>query len=288
MSETILKTPKTFDEQVEILKTHGVIIHDDEQCKSFLSKVNYYRLSGYFLPFFRDNAVISFDIIRNVYNFDQEMRNLIFKSIEKIEIFIRTQIAYFFSHEYDAEGYLQRENFNEQFAFDKFEKRFRSCIRENRKSPVIKHHKKKYHSHFPLWTVIDYFSLGMLSYFYTGMKKPDKQYLAENMYHIDHKTLSGWMKSLADLRNRCAHYARLYYWSFPSVPAVRRRDKEIHLNHKLFSQLYMLKELYPVPDQWNREFFLPLYDLIDKYKTSIRLKDIGFPDNWISILNQES
>ncbi len=48
----------------------------------------------------------------------------------------------------------------------------------------------------------------------------------------------------------------------------------------------MLKQLYPEPDQWNYKFFLPLYDLIDHYKTSIRLKDIGFPDHWTEILSE--
>lgn len=126
MSEIILKSPTTFDEQVEILKKHGVSILDDAQCKKFLSQVNYYRLSGYLLPFSSDDAAISFDAVRDIYKFDCEIRNLIFKNIEKIEIFMRTQIVYYFSHQYSAEGYLQRDNFNEKFDFDQFTKRYQA------------------------------------------------------------------------------------------------------------------------------------------------------------------
>ena len=83
-------------------------------------------MSGYLLPFSSDDAAISFDAVRDIYKFDCEIRNLIFKNIEKIEIFMRTQIVYYFSHQYGAEGYLQRDNFNEKFDFDQFTKRYQA------------------------------------------------------------------------------------------------------------------------------------------------------------------
>ena len=47
----IMKLPKTYEEQVEIIKKKGFIVDDDKMCKSFLKQANYYRLSAYFLPF---------------------------------------------------------------------------------------------------------------------------------------------------------------------------------------------------------------------------------------------
>ena len=50
--ETVMmKSPKTYEEQVKIIKRKGFIVDDDEACKSFLKQANYYRLSAYFLPF---------------------------------------------------------------------------------------------------------------------------------------------------------------------------------------------------------------------------------------------
>lgn len=164
-----------------------------------------------------------------------------------------------------------------------FIRHFNRCIDDNKRSPVIIHHKNVYGDHYPLWTVIDYFSLGMLSRFYSDLKNPDKAYLAKQMYHLNYQTLSSWLFCLTILRNRCAHYARLYYWIFPSMAKRSRKDTFVP-DRSLFSQLMMLKELYPTPDDWNREFYLPLFYLVDKYRTSIRLEHIGFPENWTELL----
>lgn len=39
-----LKQPKTFEEQVAILKQHGCVIDDEETCIRVLANVNYYSL----------------------------------------------------------------------------------------------------------------------------------------------------------------------------------------------------------------------------------------------------
>ncbi|WP_161487298.1 hypothetical protein [Butyrivibrio hungatei] len=46
-----LKKSKTYKEQVEILRNKGLKINDSSNVISFLNHVNYYRFSGYFLPF---------------------------------------------------------------------------------------------------------------------------------------------------------------------------------------------------------------------------------------------
>ena len=48
-----LKKPTTFNEQVKLLKKKNIIIADEASCINFLAKTNYYRLSGYYLPFIR-------------------------------------------------------------------------------------------------------------------------------------------------------------------------------------------------------------------------------------------
>ncbi len=48
-----LKKPTTFDEQVELLKQKNITVKDRDVCINFLSKTNYYRLTGYYLAFIR-------------------------------------------------------------------------------------------------------------------------------------------------------------------------------------------------------------------------------------------
>lgn len=47
----IIKQPKTYEQQVELIKEKGFIVNNDTECISFLKQANYYRLSAYFLPF---------------------------------------------------------------------------------------------------------------------------------------------------------------------------------------------------------------------------------------------
>ena len=44
----------TFDEQVDKLAAHGMIITDRGKAKDVLKRVNYYRFTGYALQFRRD------------------------------------------------------------------------------------------------------------------------------------------------------------------------------------------------------------------------------------------
>lgn len=47
---------KTIDEQLEILRSRGLSITDDEKAKEFLLHNNYYRISGYSLTLRRNDT----------------------------------------------------------------------------------------------------------------------------------------------------------------------------------------------------------------------------------------
>lgn len=285
-----LKKPTTFEEQVELLKKKNIIITDKDSCIDFLSKTNYYRLTGYYLPFIRKKEEkcfidLKFERIQNIYAFDAELRNLISFAIEKIEIHVRTQLAYFHAHTYGAEGYMNASSFNKKHDHPAYLKHIEMCISENSNTLVIEHHKKHYGSHIPIWAIIEFFSIGMLSYFYRGMKNCDKAKIAQDTYGVNYQTMESWLRCLTDLRNRCAHYSRLYYWIFPAIPKMPAMESYIP-TRRLFAQLYMLKLMYPDKEKWNDEFIKPLIKLVQKYKNDISLRHIGFPYHWKSMLKQ--
>ena len=283
-----LKKPTTFNEQVELLKRKNIVVKDRDACIDFLSKTNYYRLTGYYLPFVRkieEKCFIELDFqrIQNIYSFDAELRNLISFAIEKIEVHIRTQLAYRHAHSYGAEGYMNSSSFNKRHNHAAYMKHVNACVSENANTLVVKHHNENYDGHFPIWTIIVFFSVGMLSYFYRGMKNFDKAKMAEDVYGVNYQILESWLRCLTDLRNRCAHYSRLYYWIFPATPKMPSKEKYIP-TRRLFAQLYMLKLMYPDKESWNYEFLKPLAKLVKKYKNDISLKHLDFPYRWKSML----
>lgn len=48
---TYNKPPLTFQQQVELLKSRGLEITDEQRAIRHLSHISYYRLSAYMLPF---------------------------------------------------------------------------------------------------------------------------------------------------------------------------------------------------------------------------------------------
>ena len=296
--ENQIKPAKTYDEQCEILEERG--IKTDSSTALILSQINYYRFSGYIYPFLNKTTgicdpSISFSRIAAIYSFDAEVRSLIFNAIEKIEIMLRTRLAYHFAHTYSPLGYLDNANHGKNFDDVKFQTLIDRCIEENKNSPVVIHHINKYDGKFPVWVIIEYFTLGMLSRFYRDLKPIDKKSIARSCFNTSYKKLDGWMRCITDLRNRCAHYSRLYNWNFTAVPSLSYNDikipnpenqngnDKIIVNHKLFSQICLLKAMYP-SNQWDADFADPFYSLLNEYLGRVDLQHIGFPEDWVAFL----
>ena len=99
MSEAhLIKSFKTYADQVCILKDRGMIIDDPQKTETILSTINYYRLSGYWYPFMDKkhsyfNQKISFQDILDLYNYDMQLRMYLFNQLSKIEIAFRTLIG---------------------------------------------------------------------------------------------------------------------------------------------------------------------------------------------------
>ena len=273
---------------VKILQSKNIIIANDISAKAFLNRVNYYRLSGYFLPFQVNGhgplfSNIEFERLIAIYEFDEQLRNLIAGAVDEIEIYLRTQLSYYHAHKYGEEGYMDAANYNSKHNHASFTNRVNSCIKENSRTLVVKHHMNKYAGHFPIWVIIEYFSMGMISYFYSDMPNNDKTTIAQNLYGVNYQVMESWLRCLTDLRNKCAHYSRLYYWIFPALPKMPQSEKYIP-TRRLFAQLYMLKLMYPDHSKWNNEVCKSLVKLVNKYKPYISMNHLDFPYRWKSML----
>ena len=273
-----LKPFFSYEQQVGELRKKGIIIDCDE-CLRFLQDVNYYRLSAFFLPYKGNLCGVHFSQIVKLYEFDSNLRALLDPIIESIEIRFRSRIAYMFSERYGAEGYLEPSSFSSRHNRDTFITHITKCLKENRQSVVIKHHEEKYSGHYPLWVLIEFFSMGMLSYFFSDMKRADKKALVKSMgYDRSDKEIESWLRCLTILRNKCAHYSRLYYAVFTSVPLFNE-GLDPAIARTLYPQLLMLKHLAQGNVDWNR-FASSFQALINEYKDSIELEHIGLPGDW--------
>lgn len=282
-----LKLPTTFDEQLELLQKRNCIVSDPAFCKRVLQHINYYRFTAYFLPFKIEDGTYkegtSFHRVYRIYEFDRKMRRALFSAIEQVEIYLRTQLAYFHAHKYGALGYMDAANYGSKHNHERFRELFSDEIRHSKNVPFVKHHYEKYDGNFPVWVATELFSFGMLSCFYRDMKTADKKQIARSLYQTTYGNIDSWLRCCTDLRNICAHYGRLYYRVFSAVPTTPDCFPRT-LERRLFDNIAMLRFLYPDRDRWNNEVLTFIAALLEEYAGDIELTHIGFPDDWEDLL----
>ena len=289
-----VKQHNTYEEQVNKMISRGCIVTNKENAINVLKRVNYYRLSAYFLPYKgADDLYIdgtNFETIYGIYSFDQKLTVMLYGLIEEIEVFIKTQISYYHSMTYGALGYLDNNNFSTTKSDKHTEliKKFESDVQNNKDTLFVKHHINNYDGKFPLWVAVELFTLGNTSQFYAQMKAADQKAICRNMkeitsYTYTYKQLESLLFCLTHLRNKCAHFSRLYFYKFgtaPNFPDYVKKNISIDIcNLKIYQYLYVLKLLMPVSEHWN-SFVADLEALLDKYSEQVSLNHIGFPDNW--------
>lgn len=291
----VLKRPTTFKEQVSILsKDRNLIIDDEQYAELILSRLNYYRFSGYFRFFykceneFKENT--RFEDIYNLYNFDIELRRLIMDLTEEIEINFRTYIAYYIAHEFEPEGYMDPDNFYDKDKHSEFINIVYKKVRRYKHKEYIKHHENKYKGKLPIWVLVEILSFTDLSLLYSNLKIADQKKIIMNNYSdkrvtANAKEVKNWIRVLCDLRNLCAHYERLCNVRMANGIKLPLEYKDKFFNNTLFSALIILNILIIRDNIWS-EFLQKLISIIEKYKFE-NMEYMGFPQDWRIILDRK-
>ena len=262
---------KTVEEQIEILKSRGLIIKDEERALSFLKNNNYYELINGYKDFFIDKNKteeekkdvyrndIAFEDIVSLYEFDFETRAIILKGILKIENIIKTKLAYYFSEKYNQEyNYLNIHNYNDKIKSVKIIADISNIIKINMVSSksedmrnILEYYLEK-HQNVPLWVLIKKFTFGKLSKFYSALIEEiqfkicddiEEFYLKEynKSISMNNKTLSQMLEFINIVRNICAHNEKLYNIRYKKIKNVSYSHIKRDCQGKLFDVIIILK-----------------------------------------------
>jgi len=297
------KKPTTYDEQISLLKTRGLLIPDQERAIRYLKQISYYRLSAYFLTYqqIKDqfNKGVEFNQILDTYRFDRELRLLVFDCMERIEIAIRSQMNHILaqnhmsSHWQDNPDVFKPINPRRHFQVDSFGE-FQKIIRDNcnaRKPEVfIKHYMQKYDipQNPPSWMCIELLTIGSLSRVYTGLNQnKDKQDIAD-FFSLSQTTFTSWLHTLTYARNICAHHSRLWNKEFAIEPEMLKKPRNVWVsnsfnnNKRTFYFLCIIKYLL-IGANPNNHLTLKLENLFLKYP-KVPIRYIGIPTDKEGIL----
>ena len=287
------KPPLTIEQQIRRLKDRGMAIDDDSLAAHYLKHLNYYRLCAYWLPFERDHANhrfrdgASFREVLNLYIFDRELRLLVLDAIERLEISVRTQWAYHFSHRYGPHGYVERRYFKQDhrgWCHDDQVRRFAKEASHSKEEFII-HLLRQYEEDVPpLWAAVEIMSLGQLSKWIANLRHGRDRNSIARSYDMDEIILVSFLHHLSIVRNLCAHHSRLWNREFtfsfklpkrtpaPVVPVINRRAQR-KIYNTLVMMIWFLDCISP-----EHHFRKRLMALIEKH--GIDSSAMGFPEGW--------
>ena len=292
--EVYTKPPTTIDQQLQQLKSRGLLIDGDELALFHLKTINYYRLSAYWYPFrkIEQDGVISDDFevgthfkdVIGLYEFDRRLRLQVMDAIERFEVYARALFAETIGQKYGTFGHTEATNFHPNFNHDSWLAKLNSAANQARDEFVI-HYKRKYDGfpNLPIWMVTELMSLGNLSFGYQGLKHADKKTISDE-FELHKQFLASWFHTLTYIRNVCSHHGRLWNRDLaikPRIPREHNWEFSARMNKsRIFCVLLILRFLLRnvhVCDKWKKQ----MNDLLDPITQNEKWrKAMGMPEDW--------
>lgn len=296
---------KTIDEQIEILRSKGMVFEDYDKAREILLRENYFFLNGYRSPFLMNGTKrfiegTTFDELYSLFIFDRFFRNIIFKNVLIVENNYKSIYSYVLSKKY---GYKEKDYLNIN-NFDRSKEKNRQIndlLRKLKRQIRINGYQHQATSHYinnygyiPMWVGVKVLSFGLMSELFTILKPEDRKEIAD-YYNLSPEKIENYMSILANYRNLCAHEDILFNHETQKtiadttfhlqlgIPKVD--DEYIYGKHDIFALLIILKELLTTDD-----FKMMMNEIcyeIDKLSSKLKVIDVskvlyrmGFPENY--------
>lgn len=301
--------PMDLESQVVLMKKY-ITFRQRKKMREFLGYAGYFRASRY--GKFLLTQVNAFGskadskVFFELYDFDVQLRLLLFKYCKKAEVRFKSAIANAVSLKTgDAGFYLDRQyytptksekdkkNRNRNITF--FNTKFFANLtndeeklrRDVVKHPELREYRKggtRQNNVLPVWAAFSYFEMGTMVMIYSYLRGDLRKEVLNYMYSQNNykkevtKQMDTWLDAVRNLRNYCAHHSMVVgMTSSVVIPDNRDSADVLPDNTNLYSRLYALKKILPQKDadMLARE----LEKLISKTKIDIYKMNV-LPANW--------
>ena len=301
--------PIDLESQVILMKKY-ITFRQRKKMREFLGYAGYFRASRY--GKFLLTQVNAFGskadskVFFELYDFDVQLRLLLFKYCKKAEVRFKSAIANAVSLKTgDAGFYLDRQyytptksekdkktrNRNKSFFDTKFfvnltndeEKLRRDVV----KHPELREYRKggaRQNNILPVWAAFSYFEMGTMVMIYSYLRGDLRKEVLDYTYSQNNykkevtKQMDTWLDAVRNLRNYCAHHSMVVgMTSSVVIPDNRDSADVLPGNTNLYSRLYALKKILPQKDA--DMLAKELEKLISKTKIDIYKMNI-LPADW--------
>lgn len=307
------KTWKSYEAQLDILKSRGMLVGNDAKALDYLERIGYYRLSGYWYSFRKHEitqhgnnrlayirhdefeADSYFEDAVNLYVFDKKLRLMALDALERIELSVRVDVAHLlgekdiyaheninlfrgkFSKKKDKDGFTQH---------DYWLKSYQKYLKRSRRVPFVAHYMEKY-GKLPIWVSTDLWDFGLLSRLFSGMKPEDQDMIAEKYGAVDGRAFASWLRGLNFIRNVSAHHSRLWNINIlERASAIQDGGlwSELNTARPFFYYAIMQKLMMVIcpNSSWTNRFLVLMDNFPDIRCGEVSLADFGLPEGWKS------
>jgi abortive infection bacteriophage resistance protein len=213
LKTSFTNAPLSYEQQIELLKSKNLTIVNDIFCSKKLKHINYFRLSAYFPPFYekedRFTNEATFEDILKLYYFDKELRALFFYAIEKIEVYVRTQLAYTIAKNSGTFGYTDRLMFHNAKAHQDIVKTIKRETERSKEVFVEDFFNKYDEEYLPVYLMVEIASFSTLLKIFANMKEEYRKEIIQGL-DIKPKVFKSWLHTITYVRNISAHHGRLW------------------------------------------------------------------------------
>ena len=208
----------SIEDQITKLEKRGMVFDmGTEKASEILLDIGYYRLGFYWHPFEVDKdhnlePNTKFSTIIDLYYLDVDLRYILIKYINRLELNFRTNLIYWVSMHYDENSiwYTDPTIMSTDYLKD-----IKSHYNKNFKTKNIqinKHHLKyPEDSYAPCWKTFEYYTFGSIVKIYEHLLDDEVRKQVSLQYNLK-KTykLQNFLDTLVFVRNSCAHSGVIY------------------------------------------------------------------------------
>ncbi|MBR1513992.1 MAG: Abi family protein [Bacteroidales bacterium] len=281
--------PLNFNQQIALLKSNGLAFADEQKALHTLRHVSYFRMKSYLMPLMDDKMLhtfkkgASFEQAFELYKFDSCLRKLVASELEKIEVSIRTQMAYTLADETGIYWFSDSANFSNPTKHAATLVNLKAELDRSDEDQILRFKSIYSDPYPPAWMTLEVSSFGTLSMLFKLLKPNLTKRKIANFYGVSDSVFESWLHSIVYVRNICAHHSRLWNKTLRIQPLFPRKTTFAFLSSAVRSDRiyyvlcimqYLLRTVNP-----STSFSLRLKSLLAEFP-NVDISAMGFVQDW--------
>ena len=274
----------SVEDQIKKLRKRGMDLDmEDDKIKEILLDIGYYRLGFYWHPFEIDakhNLAkgTKFSTVIDLYYLDVDLRYLLIKYINRLELNFRTNLIYWASMHYEENAIWYTDP---AIMSDKYLKDIKAHYNNNFKKKNIqisKHHTKYPNDKYaPCWKTFEYYTFGSIVKVFEHIVDQDLRKKISTHYNIKKPNkFQNFLDTLVFVRNSCAHSGVIFDLHIDEgvsgVPGVAFNNDYSHsLDSAIKALLYLMNN---ISSNRKNELEEKLVELLSEFEDNLVIKDI--------------